>query len=81
MMHYTDIFIIVWLLVIAVYDLWMVFDKKKNNTISHRVVLWCLKWRWLPLVLLIFVVLLCGHFFMPYDIKWLWPQPIWVAES
>lgn len=74
----TDWFIIGILLLILVYDVWKVCDGRKNNTISHRIVHHCRSKPWLALVILIFTILLAGHFFMPYHLNWIWPQPIFL---
>jgi hypothetical protein len=74
----TDWFIVLWLFGVLVYDLWAVFNKRKNDTISHRVRGFCLKRPWFALLLLLFTVLLAGHFLMPDGVWWLWMPPVFV---
>lgn len=77
----TDIFIIVWLTVLFVYEIWTLKNRRANDTLSHRVVVCCRKRPWVALALLLFVCLCAGHWFLPYDIRWIWPQPIFVEET
>ena len=76
----TDIFIIVWLAVIAVYDIWCCCNRRANDTISHRVTFWSRRYPLLGLVLVVFMVLLLGHFFLNDSVRWIWPQPVFMGE-
>lgn len=79
-MTLTDWFIIVWVLSIAVYDIWCVLNKRKNDTVSHRVVIYSRRWPWFAPLLLLFVVLCLGHWFIPYGLYWPWRQPVFVPK-
>ncbi len=77
--NHTEWFIIIWLSVIAAYDIYCWRDGVPNNTISHVVVKWSILLAWLPLAVMTFVVLLAGHFWL--NDKWLWKPPLFEEEA
>lgn len=76
----TDWVIIALLIFIAVYDVYLMRDNRANNTISHRVYGFCKCYPWFGILLLIFTILLAGHWLLPHDVKWIWPQPVFITE-
>jgi hypothetical protein len=76
----TDYFIFAIIAIIAAYDVWLCRDGRPNNTISHRVSLAARHHPWLTLVILIFTILLAGHWFLDESYWWPWRQPIFVKD-
>lgn len=74
----TARFILVWLGGLAIFEGWTLSNDTKNDTISHCVVDYCQSRPYVTLLILIFTILLAGHWFLNPAYWWLWRQPIFI---